>query len=163
MRYSCFCTSGIVIFTIFVGMAAVPTGPTVEYRGMCDASAATAISANEFIVANDEDNILRVYQRNQPNSLQNIELSPFLNINLHHPEADIEGVTRVGQRLFWITSHGRNNEGKLRPNRYRLFATDIEIGGDKVSVVPVGQPYTKLLEQLSAAPSLAKYELSQAA
>jgi len=128
MHLSSFRVTTLVTFTVFVAVAAAQPGPTVvEYLGICDASAATAVSADQFIVANDADNVLRVYRCNKPGALQNIDLSSFLKINPDHPEADIEGVTRLGQRLFWIASHGRNKEGKFRPNRHHLFATDIAI------------------------------------
>ena len=42
--------------------AASLSAPTT-YRGMCDASAAVSLNADLFAVANDEDNILRVYHR----------------------------------------------------------------------------------------------------
>lgn len=39
---------------------------TVIFEGMGDASAAVVLNGNYFIVANDEDNILRVYDKNNP-------------------------------------------------------------------------------------------------
>ena len=33
----------------------------IEFSGMCDASAASRLGQGEFVVANDEDNVLRVY------------------------------------------------------------------------------------------------------
>ena len=44
-----------------------------------------------------------------------------------------------------------------------VAAAAVAVEGDKVLVFPFGQPYFKLLEQLSKAPKLAKYELSKAA
>ena len=79
-----------------------------------------------------------------------------------HPEADIEGVTRIGDLIFWIASHGRNKDGKLRLSRHRLFATRVAIEGNKVTVAPVGLPYTRLLEDLAEAPALQKYNLESA-
>ena len=40
---------------------------TETFAGMCDASAAVALGENEFVVANDEDNDLRVFNPNKPN------------------------------------------------------------------------------------------------
>jgi Protein of unknown function (DUF3616) len=129
---------------------------------MCDPSAAVAISDTLFIVASDEDNVLRVYARENPGAPQKFDLNSFLRPDEDHPEADIEGGTRIGDRIFWIGSHGRNKEGKLRPSRHRLFATTVTIVGDKVTVNPVGLPYTKLLEDLAQAPALQKYNLENA-
>ena len=43
--------------------AAVAEG--TEFRGLCDASAAVPISTNLVVVASDEENILRVYDRDR--------------------------------------------------------------------------------------------------
>jgi hypothetical protein len=48
---------------MFAATAARPNVSIIEYPGMCDPSAAVAINNNFFIVASDEDNILRVYAR----------------------------------------------------------------------------------------------------
>jgi Protein of unknown function (DUF3616) len=135
----------------------------VEYPEMSDPSAAVAISDTLFIVASDEDNVLRVYARETSGAPQRFDLTSFLRPDADHPEADIEGGTRMGDRIFWIGSHGRDNKGKLRPGRHRLFATTVTVEGNKVTVIPVGLPYTKLLEDLAQAPALRKYDLEGAA
>jgi len=134
----------------------------IEYPEMCDPSAAVAISGTLFIVASDEDNVLRVYARDNPGAPKRFDLNSFLRPDEDHPEADIEGGTRIGDRIFWIASHGRNKEGKLRPSRHRLFATTVTVEGNKVTVVPAGLPYTRLLEDLAQAPALQKYGLESA-
>src|SRR4030088_2007076 len=73
----------------------------VEYPGMCDPSAAQAISDSLFIVASDEDNVLRVYARDNPGAPQRFDLNSFLKPDEDHPEADIEGVTQIGELIFW--------------------------------------------------------------
>ena len=129
---------------------------------MRDPSAAVAISDTLFIVASDEDNVLRVYARENSGAPQTVDLNSFLRPDDDHPEADIEGGTRIGDRIFWIASHGRSKEGKLRPSRHRLFATTVTVEGDKVKVIPVGLPYTRLLEDLAQSPALQKYNLESA-
>ncbi|MCX5638922.1 MAG: DUF3616 domain-containing protein, partial [Planctomycetota bacterium] len=42
-----------------------PTGKILVYRGMSDASAAVAVSDDMFVVADDENNILRVYKSSE--------------------------------------------------------------------------------------------------
>ncbi len=119
------------------------------YRGASDASAAVAVGSEMFVVADDENNILRVYRTSGGDRpVYSCDLSEFLEIDPEHPEADIEGATRVGERIYWITSHGRNKDGKLRLNRYRFFATDIEREGDVVRLWPVGKPCTSLVRAL---------------
>ena len=104
---------------------------------MCDPSAAVAITDALFIVASDEDNVLRVYIRGTSAPPQRFDLNSFLRPD-DHPEADIEGGTRIGDHIFWIASHGRNVKGKLRPSRHRLFATRVTVDGNNVTVSPVG-------------------------
>jgi hypothetical protein len=134
----------------------------IEYPEMCDPSAAVALSDTLFVVASDEDNVLRVYARETSGAPQRFDLNLFLKPDEDHPEVDIEGGTRIGDRIFWIASHGRNKDGKRRPSRHRLFATMVTVEGDKMTVVPVGLPYTRLLEDLAQAPTLRKYDLESA-
>ena len=146
---------------IFPSEATPPNADFIEYPEMCDPSAAVAITDALFIVASDEDNILRVYKRDTSDAPQRFDLNSFLRPD-DHPETDIEGGTRIGDRIFWIGSHGRNAKGQLRPSRHRLFATTVTVEGNNVTVVPVGQPCTRLLEDLAQAPALRKYDLDSA-
>lgn len=56
----------------------------------------------------------------------------------------------MGDRVYWITSHGRNKDGKPRPNRYRFFATTVRVSGASVEVKEVGVPYCRLVDALVA-------------
>lgn len=135
-----------------------------RFFGMCDASAAVAISSNLFVVANDEDNILRLYRNDQPGPpVRQFDCGPFLQTGAKSPEADLEGAARLGNRLFWIASHGRNKEGKLRLNRGRFFATDLSWPQGEPLLTPAGKPYTSLLVDLLADARLLKYRLAEAA
>jgi len=152
----------MVAARMFAATAARPNVSIIEYPGMCDPSAAAAINNNLFIVASDEDNILRVYARGAVGAPQRFDLNSFLRPDGEHPEADLEGATRLGDFIYWIGSHGRNRNGKLRPSRHRLFATSVRVEVDKVAVVPIGVPYTRLLEDLAQAPALRTYDLEGA-
>ena len=135
-----------------------------EYLGACDASAAEAVGGNLFVAANDEENLLRVYDRDTGGApLTTFDLSPFLGTTADHPEADIEASAGVGRRIYWITSHGRNKEARPRPNRRRFFALEVApTAGGGVSFTPVGAPYTRLLDDLLAAPALEPFGLKRA-
>jgi hypothetical protein len=139
------------------------SAPTT-YRGMCDASAAVSLTPDLFAVANDEDNILRVYHR-QPGGLpvSSFDLTTFLRIGKKSPEADIEGSAVIGDQVFWITSHGRNAKGKDSPNRERFFATTFTVTNGVVKMVPVGKPCATLLDELVREPRLARFNLAAAA
>src|SRR4051812_25038135 len=90
-----------------------PKGSALEFRGQCDASAAVVLDEDLFLVADDEDNLLRVYRFSAPGvPVQEWNAGRHL---LGKAEADIEGACRVGQRLYFITSHGRNRKGENSP------------------------------------------------
>jgi len=139
------------------------TRPSV-YSGMCDASAAVAVSSNLFVVASDEDNTLRVYRSDRPGPpIKSFDFNAFLEIVEKPPEADLEGAALLGTRAFWIGSHGRNKDGKERPNRCRLFATDITTVGGEPTLVPAGKPYKRLLEDLIEDSRFTQFHLAEAA
>lgn len=136
----------------------------LEHHGMCDASAAVALGSDLFAVANDEDNIIRIYRNDRSGeALHAFDLSAYLKIDPKHPEADIEGATLIGDRIYWVTSHGANKDGKRRPNRQRFFATDIKATGTSVVLKPVGEPYQDLLKAFSDLDELKAYHLDRAA
>ncbi len=117
--------------------------------GTSDASAGAAISENMFVVADDENNTLRVYQIENPtNAVFSVELTEFLAVAAKNPEADIEGATAIGNRIYWITSHGRNKDGKMRPSRYRFFATEFDVNDSNITIRPVGKPCKTLVHRL---------------
>ncbi len=145
------------VTAVLAPFAAVADPPlaTVRYSDMCDASAAVALGGNRFVVANDEDNWLRIYQGTVGTTpaptkpISKLDLTHFLDINKKKPEADIEGAALIGSRIYWITSHGESAKGDSRPNRLRLFATEIETNGTGVRLKPVGGAFSGLVEVLA--------------
>ncbi|HVV73788.1 MAG TPA: DUF3616 domain-containing protein [Verrucomicrobiae bacterium] len=134
-----------------------------RYLGMCDASGAVPLSSNLFAVACDEDNVLRVYRSETPgHPIKEVDCNAFLGVRGKSLEADLEAAARMGDRVFWIGSHGRNRNGKERQNRDRFFATDIKINGDDVDLIPVGRPYELLVDDLLADPRLSRFHLGEA-
>jgi multidrug resistance efflux pump len=148
----------------------VPDSPTIAtaelivYRGMADASAAIAITSDWMVVADDEESILRLYDR-RAGGLPRAEwdLTTFLGFHRGGKEADIEGSARIGDTLYWVTSHGRNAEGKLQTSRHRFFATRVAIVDGQPQLTPHGRPYTSLLADLIDDPRLEPFVLNQAA
>lgn len=133
------------------------------FRGMCDASGAVTLGGTLFAVADDEDNILRVYDSARGGEpVASIDVSPALALPMKKktPEADIEGATKLGDRALWITSHGRNSKGKLQPGRFRFFSTTAPKDG--VGLTPVGTAYEGLLEDMLQKPELAALHLAAA-
>ena len=156
--------SGATSLALTAAMHAASLSAPTTYRGMCDASAAVSLNADLFAVANDEDNILRVYHR-QPGGFPafSFDMTSFLRIGRKSPESDIEGSAVVGDRIYWITSHGRNARGKDRPNRERFFATTFAVANGTAKLTPVGRPCATLLDQFIREPKLAPFNLAAAA
>jgi hypothetical protein len=134
-----------------------------SYSGMADASGATSVTTNLFIVADDEDNVLRLYSRDHGGPpIKEFDFGPFLEVTGKSLEADLEAGARIGDRLFWMGSHGRNKNGKERSNRCRFFATDLHVEGTSVTLTPAGRPYKDLLEDLISDPKLRPFHLAAA-
>jgi hypothetical protein len=162
--------TGVVLLIAIAFVAArndEPKSGSKRYTGMCDASAAVALDEHRFVVANDEDNVLRVYDvRVGGAPVAQADLALFLQAEMKegvYRESDVEGAAWLGKRVFWITSHGRNKDGKERPTRYRFFAVEPRIEGERIELAPSGKPYMQILDDLLADKRLAKYNLSTAA
>lgn len=148
------------------GLAAATADNELIFYGLADASAAVFLDAQYFAAADDESAALNIYKVGQEKPAILVQLG-YLTVDTKSPEADIEGAARVGDRIYWITSHGRNKDGKPRPNRYAFFATRIE--GAKAAgsgAVPAlesdGKPCRTLAEQLIAFDSLVQETLADA-
>jgi len=141
---------------VFVAVCATPACArrVVEYRGICDASAAVALSGDRFVVADDEQDWLSIYRIGQPKALGTVPLGEFFaHKKGEGKEADIEGAARIGDRIYWISSHGRNSEGELKASRLRFFATRVIGEGEAATVEPPAKaPYAGLLQALVADP-----------
>jgi hypothetical protein len=132
----------------------------VTYTGCCDASAGVALTTNLFVVGDDEDSVLRVYRRDVGGPpVQLIDMTRFLAVDPKKPESDLEAATILGDRIYWITSHGQNRFGKTRESRHRLFATSVITIGNHVDLKPVGRPYHFLLEDMEIDPRLRQFNL----
>lgn len=138
-------------------------GEPVVFSDTCDASAALSVSGDLFVVANDEDNLLRFYRFSQPGKpVQTFDLKPWFTDKRKAPEADLEAATRIGDTIFFISSHGRNSAGKPAPARQRLFALTLTETNNAVTVRAVGKIYTNLIADLAADPRYAPFDLADA-
>ena len=140
----------IILAILMAVQCLVVAAEETFFYGSCDASAAVALDKNTFVVADDEDNILRIYSLERPGMpLAQYSLDTFLGVqDDSHPESDIEACTRVGDLIYWITSHGRNKKGKWRSSRYRFFATKIINQEGKFDLKPEGIAIDDLLSAL---------------
>lgn len=108
-------------------MASVQVVETIEFPGTCDASAAVALEDGRVAVANDEDNIIRIYTL----AGKEVEEVPLTGLGLEE-EADLEGAARRGTKTYWITSHGRNKDGKPRSERRQFLAAELAGAGRRL-------------------------------
>jgi hypothetical protein len=138
-------------------------GGCVTFTGAADASAIAVIDSNLIAVADDEDDTLRIYAVTGGRPIASLNVADFLQVDRGKPEADIEAACRAGDRIYWIGSHGRNKDGKPRPSRCRLFATDIRSDPNGRSLKPAGQPCKTLLAGLLASKELKGLGLEEAA
>ncbi len=153
--------AAILAVTLIGAPSIIVAETSTIYRGMCDASAAVPLDQEHFIVADDEHNTLQIYRRGRPDPVSAVPLSDFLDTD-EDKESDLEGAAAVGSRIYWISSHGTNKNGKVQDRRRRLFATDI-VSGSPPTVTPVGRAYNMLVDDLSTHPALSKYKLAKAA
>ena len=145
----------LAVLTLCIGLESIAEVEVEEastHIGICDASAAVAVSETAFVVANDEKNHLHIYAAHEDGkSIETFgkdELKSFLEIDEWADEIDTEGAARVGDRIYWITSHGRNKSAKFKNERHRLFATRIASNSGEFALVVVGKPYHRLLEDM---------------
>lgn len=132
----------------------------VEFDGACDASGAVPVDERHFAVADDEDNVLRVYDaRRGGKAVLRTNLSKQIALK-KKGEADIEAATSLGGRAFWLSSHGRNAKGDEDPNRSLVITTDVPTLDERVEVT--GEVYRDLLSDLEHAPALQRFRLAQA-
>lgn len=157
--------AGIFALTLagFLGMSWSDGRPAMAlFRGACDASAVESVDAERLVVACDEDNVLRVYRRADGGPPEfELDLSRFLAVDPRQPESDLEAAARIGDRIYWISSHGRNRRGAARPSRQRFFATALT-GDEAQPLAPVGRSCDRLVEQLLRDPRFQPYRLASA-
>lgn len=130
----------------------------VWHEGALDGSAAISSGTDHFIGATDEENTLRLFSSTggQAGSvLQNLnQWKPFPkkldDDGKTYKEADIEGAAKIGNVIYWISSHANNSKGKTRLERQVFFATKCTGEGVDTKLEPLGTPYIHLLKDLVA-------------
>ena len=155
-------------YTLLIGLVTACSKPVDDkvlyFSGACDASAAVALDDDLFVIANDEDNVLRVYSRSKPGPpVSQVNLTSFLRPQKRAEESDLEAAAQIGDRIYWITSHGRSARGEERETRHRFFATSGTVRNGAVELRAIGSFYSRLLEDMLGDPRLAEFNLQRAA
>lgn len=125
---------------------------TVEtYKGACEPSGALGLSDGKFLVANDEDNVLRVYSQGSPEPVPAADgdISGALGLDSgdEDEKIDLEAAARVGGRSFFVGSHSRDKKRKRRPSRELFISVSVEDTAQKPKIA-VSKPAT-LMEALA--------------
>ncbi|NOT85306.1 MAG: DUF3616 domain-containing protein [Methylococcaceae bacterium] len=137
------------------------------YTGHCNPSAAVALDKEHFIVADDEDNQLRIYAKTSPSQpLQTLALADIFSGDIEDGEdleIDLEGAAEIDGTYFWIGSHSTSRKGQERPARQRLLALTLTVGDQGQFIAhPAGQIVTTLLAALAADARFKPYHFKQA-
>lgn len=95
--------------------------------GASDASASVDVGGGYIVVANDEDNTLRLYDGSASGApVKTWKYDGELNAD---KEVDLEGGTRVGDTIYWTGSLGNNKKGESVPDHDTVFTTKVSGSG----------------------------------
>lgn len=124
-------TAGSAQYVLSYAASAASATPELTrfHTGASDASTVQAVDADLMLVADDEDQVLRLYARDFSGlPLAGFDFTSELGLDPAFPaEVDLESSARSGDRIYWAGSHGNSNSGNVRPNRWRVFATDLSV------------------------------------
>lgn len=126
--------------------------------GAADASAGVFLDESHFLVVNDEDQVLRLYHISADSSTGDSTIPVTTSGHLlpetqtgdtllltESREVDIEGIFKVGDRLYMTGALANSTDGAIRPNRNRIFS----VGTDGHQFSFVGS-YHYLLDDMVA-------------
>ena len=140
--------------------------------GIADASAAVSIDDDYMIVANDESNLLYVYNRNAsglPVTTFDFNSSNILALTDgstgNYKEVDVEaGVRSIinNNKIYWLGSMSNSTNFNDKPNRNRLFATTTNGTGSAATFSNAGY-YSNLRQRLITWGDAHGYDFTSAA
>ena len=140
-----------------------PAMETLTFTHMADASAGEWLGNGLVVVGDDESNLLCVYRLPQAGAPVAVcDVSPWMKLEKKSREMDIEGSAKIGDTIYWITSHAPNKEGKPRPNRKRFFATRVTLSEGRPTFQLVGNPVSTLVADLARDVRYAAFDLAAA-
>ncbi|MGC4092981.1 MAG: DUF3616 domain-containing protein [Polyangiaceae bacterium] len=127
---------------------AVALDPTPgSYKQACDGSLSVAIDGTYFLDGDDDDQKLRLYLRGTGRDpVKTIDISKGIGLDTD-AEADLEDAARVGNRIYVVSSHGRDKDGKLDRARFRFFGLDLAGTSPNITLTAAGYS-SKLLDDL---------------
>ncbi|MET9659766.1 hypothetical protein [Streptomyces sp. NPDC006510] len=115
--------------------------------GSSDSSAAVDVGGGYMVVADDESNTLRLYDRSASGGpVRSWDVGSELGAD---KEIDIEGAARVGDTIYWTGSLGNNKDGEYKSDRNTVFTTTVT-GSGAATRLKAGGSYGKLRDDLVA-------------
>ncbi|WP_198174754.1 beta strand repeat-containing protein [Spirosoma arboris] len=147
-------TSGSYVINYAASAASTTPASTRFHTGTSDASTAVVVDASYMLVADDENQVLRLYNRQNSglpvNGFDYTSSLALSDISGGVPrEVDIEASVSSGNRIYWIGSQSNKEGGGARPNRDRVFATDVTLNGANTTLAYVSR-YDHLREDIIA-------------
>ncbi|MFD5079407.1 hypothetical protein [Streptomyces sp. NPDC058371] len=132
----------------YAASAAVQQSADSRYfTGSSDASAAVDVGGGYTVVADDESNTLRLYDRSNSGApVKTWDFSSKIGVS---KEIDIEGAARVGDTVYWTGSLGNNKDGVYKSDRNTVFTTKVT-GSGAATTLTYGGSYAKLRDDVVA-------------
>lgn len=128
----------------YAASAASSTPESTRYHTIrADASTGVASGSSHMLVADDENQTIRLFDRSQ--SGYRLKAWNF-NDNLglaSYEEADLEASLRAGNVIYWMGSHGNKKSGNSAPERELIFMTEVTGTGQLTELTYSGK-YTGL-------------------
>jgi len=161
----------VITFSACVAVSAAEfslNATQVLFEGAVDGSAGADVGGGFFVGATDENNKLRLYDVKGGHSRQTLDVGVDAAVKSalglkKVKECDLEGAAKIGDLIFWIGSHGRNEHAKEKKERQVLFATKLTGVGRAAKLEIAGEVYTQLVDDLLKDSTLAPFDLAKAA
>lgn len=126
-------------YTIQYAVSAASSTPAASryFSGSSDASAAIGLDADWVLVADDENEVIRLFNRHTSGPpFKTFDFSGHLGLA---KEADFEAALRIGNRIYWVGSHGNDKTGNAEPTRNTIFAADVSGSGTNITLAYVNK------------------------
>jgi hypothetical protein len=147
---------------VAVSAAEFSLGERVQFGDAVDGSAGADVGGGFFVGASDENNKLRLYDVKGGPPLKTLDVGVNAAVKStlglkEVRECDLEGAAKIGELIFWIGSHGRNEHAKDKKERQVLLATKVTGVGKDVKLEIAGKVYTQLIDDFLKDSTLAPY------
>lgn len=113
----------------------------IYHTGVADGSTAIPVDSNYMFIADDETNVIKLYSRNNSGlPIYTFDVTSYLDLP-DGTEVDMECSFRSPtnpNRIYWMGSLSNSKSGNLKPDRNRIFATDIIGTGANATLTFVG-------------------------